>query len=155
MAINGYGSVASKNDEYAQMFSAQNNSKSNTSLSLDDFLVLLSAQLSNQDMLNPMSDAEFIGQLAQFSSLEAMQQLTQQNYASYSASLLGKEVTVARALTDSTMQTVQGTITGVAMYYDEPVVFIDGGSTPFSLSEIMVVGEMPEKTEPEDPGDDD
>lgn len=39
------------------------------------FLHLLTTQLANQDPLNPMDDREFIAQLAQFSSLEQMNNL--------------------------------------------------------------------------------
>lgn len=49
--------------------------KKNTDLDKDAFLRLLTTQLANQDPLNPMEDKEFIAQLAQFSSLEQMQNL--------------------------------------------------------------------------------
>ncbi len=39
------------------------------------FLRLLTTQLANQDPLNPIEDREFIAQLAQFGSLEQMQNL--------------------------------------------------------------------------------
>lgn len=49
--------------------------KRNNDLDKDAFLRLLTTQLANQDPLNPMEDREFIAQLAQFSSLEQMQNL--------------------------------------------------------------------------------
>ncbi|MDD4583777.1 MAG: flagellar hook capping FlgD N-terminal domain-containing protein, partial [Eubacteriales bacterium] len=37
------------------------------SLSMDDFLALMVAQLSNQDMYNTVDDTQFVTQMAQFS----------------------------------------------------------------------------------------
>jgi flagellar basal-body rod modification protein FlgD len=69
-------------------------------LGKDDFLKLLVGQLKNQDPLNPTSDTDFIGQMAQFSQLEQttnMAQVNEQAAAQQSGSravaLLGKTVT--------------------------------------------------------------
>src|SRR5438105_7801518 len=47
------------------------------SLGKDDFLKLLIAQMRNQDPMKPMDDSQTIAQMAQFSALEATQQLQQ------------------------------------------------------------------------------
>lgn len=71
-------------------------------LDKDDFLKLLITQLKHQDPLNPMEDKEYIAQMAQFSSLEqministAMDRLltvTQQNMLLAYSQLIGKEI---------------------------------------------------------------
>jgi len=50
---------------------------SGRSLGQDAFLSLLVTQLQHQDPTQPQDDAQFIAQLAQFSSLEQMQQMNQ------------------------------------------------------------------------------
>jgi len=47
------------------------------SLGRDAFLSLLVTQLQNQNPLEPQADGEFIAQLAQFSSLENLEQISQ------------------------------------------------------------------------------
>jgi|SRR5690625_927766 len=45
-------------------------------LGKDEFLRILMTQLQNQDPTSPMDDREFISQMAQFSSLEQMMNMT-------------------------------------------------------------------------------
>ena len=69
------------------------NTNSN-SLGKTEFLNILVAQLANQDPLDPVSDTEFISQLAQFSALEQMQSLNTAFAASQARSLIGKYVLI-------------------------------------------------------------
>lgn len=46
-------------------------------LDKDAFMKILMTQLQNQDPLSPMEDREFIAQMASFSTLEQMMQMTQ------------------------------------------------------------------------------
>jgi len=59
--------------------SAGNTSTSSSKAVLDneDFLNLLVAQLQAQDPLNPMDSTDFTAQLAQFSSLEQLQNMNE------------------------------------------------------------------------------
>ena len=78
-------------------------------LNQDDFLKLLTTQLSNQDPLKPMDDTQFIAQMAQFSALQQATTLTKDFEAFSSAqqitsaqNLLGRTVTLSTDGTDAT-----------------------------------------------------
>ncbi len=69
MPVNGIAGAANTDPSAATGAVRQNELDKNA------FLKLLIAELSNQDPLNPMEDREFIAQMAQFSSLEQMQNM--------------------------------------------------------------------------------
>lgn len=69
-------------------------SDSSSYLDFEGYLKLLTSQMSNQDFNNAMSDSEFIQQMASYSMMEAISQLTKQNAVTYASSLIGKAVTV-------------------------------------------------------------
>ncbi len=76
----------------------------NQELGKDEFLKLLVTQLQNQDPMEPMSNTEFVAQLAQFSNVEQLvavneginmlgvQQMSMSN--AQAASLIGREVQI-------------------------------------------------------------
>jgi len=116
-----------------------------TSLSMTDFFELLCAELQNQSMVDPVSNSEFIGQMAQFSTLTKIEELTAANQMSYAVSLLGKSVTVSS--TDETTgdtQTATGTVDNVAFSDNVAYIEIDGG---YYLASDVIEVESSDTTE--------
>jgi len=109
-------------------------------LGQQDFLKLLTAQLTSQDPMNPQKDTDFIAQMAQFSSLEqgkAMQQdiatLRSQNRVLQADALLGQTVEVqADAKTTAT-----GVVTAVRIDEGVPKITVNGKS--YDIDQIRAV----------------
>ena len=101
------------------------------SLSKEDFLKILVTQLTHQDPTQPMEDREFIAQMAQFSSLEQMQNLNKEFSRvadlialSQATTLIGKTVDVAVSEgKDSAGREILSLVTG-------RVAEVTGGSSP-------------------------
>lgn len=83
---------------------------SKSELGKDQFLTILVAQLKNQDPMSPMENTEFIGQMAQFSSLEQLINIGKKidsvgssvdNSLGASSQLIGKKITWPEEKTDS------------------------------------------------------
>ncbi len=130
-------SIDSINNYTAFSTGSTNRSKDNSKLSMDDFLQLLVAQLKNQDMYNTMDNAEYMGQMAQFSMLQALTDLSELSMTSYGVSLIGKEVTIAKVGDDGTVSSFKGLVESVNFYNGGTQVVVDGKS--YALSSVMSV----------------
>jgi flagellar basal-body rod modification protein FlgD len=64
------------------------------SLGQDDFLKILVAQMSNQDPMEPTGNAEFLAQMAQFTMLEQIKEMSLSFSTSQAYSMVGKYVYV-------------------------------------------------------------
>ena len=94
-------------------------------------------QLQNQDPLNPQDDTQFISQLAQFSALEQMTNMssTMSNTSAYS--LVGKEVIVQTTDSAGTYKEVRGTVDCVEMKNGKAMLVVDGNS--YDLDDLVQV----------------
>jgi flagellar basal-body rod modification protein FlgD len=93
-------------------------------IGMNDFFTLMAAQLQYQDPMNPTDDSQFMGQMAQFSSLEQLTSISSSLNFSLASSVVGKNVEFSH-LNYQTGQTDTGT--GVVSSVDV------SGSTPTCL----------------------
>jgi flagellar basal-body rod modification protein FlgD len=109
-------------------------------LTQNDFLKLLVAQMSAQDPLNPQSNTDFAAQMAQFSALQASQ-ATQTDVSSLQASqtvvqangLIGRQVTLLAQ--DGTLPS--GPVSGVQMVSGTPKLVVKGAL--YDLSQVLSI----------------
>ncbi|HPN32507.1 MAG TPA: flagellar hook capping FlgD N-terminal domain-containing protein [bacterium] len=125
--------------------SASEETGSSSTLGKDQFLQLLATQLKYQDPLNPMSNDQFIAQMAQFSSLEQIQNLntTMESYAKTSGNmsvmnLLGTQVEAKVSTTTggvTSVEEISGVVYKIDLSGSEPKLYTLEGKS-FKLSEI-------------------
>jgi flagellar basal-body rod modification protein FlgD len=111
-------------------------------LGKDAFLKLLTTQLQNQDPMSPMDDMSFIGQMAQFSSLEqttnmakSLESFGVSQQIAQSIGLIGRNVEAV----DDEGNPVSGTVSAVTIVDGATIVDVEG--TMVSGSSVTKVGE--------------
>lgn len=115
-------------------------------LGKDQFLQLLITQLRYQDPISPVDDKEFIAQMAQFSSLEQMQNLNtnmsemmlaQQKLTSLgqATQMIGKSV----ELFTHEGESIFGEVSGVQFKNGWPEIIVDGKL--YDFGEIVAIRE--------------
>lgn len=116
--------------------------KTGGDLGKDDFLNLLVTQLRYQDPLEPVDDKEFIAQMAQFSSLEQMQNMNGTLTNSKAFSMVGKYVT-ATTTDENTLEvsTVEGQVSTVKMNNGKVTLVVDNKDVDIdSVTEVADMG---------------
>ncbi len=117
-------------------------------LNLNDLLQVLLTELTNQDPLKPVDNTEFMAQIAQFTTLDAtqqmntnIQQLVGLQAITQSAGLIGRTVTA----TNSDGSSVNGTVTALTLSNGVPTLTLtsqDGSATVtpnISLGSVQTV----------------
>ena len=109
------------------------------SLGKDDFLKLLITQLQYQDPTSPVDDKQFISQMASFSSLEQMTNMSQ-NFQKLSGLLASSNAT---QMLGKTVQIDDGAskVTGVVdkvVRGDSPLIGVDGKLYDFAQVETVI-----------------
>ena len=110
-------------------------------LGQNDFLKLLTVQLSKQDPMKPMEDTAFIAQMAQFSTLQQTQAMST-NIAKMSATsdLASASAMIGRSVTFSTDKeggTATGTVTGLDS--SDGTMKLMVGDTSYPISSVVRV----------------
>ena len=123
--------VSNTNSGVQTSTAATGEQRSTGEMGKDQFLKLLVTQLKYQDPLKPMEDKEFISQMAQFSSLEQMQNLNA-NFSSMKAfSLMGKSISANYKDAQTGVQTnVIGVVEKVRMEKGNSYVTVGGHDIP-------------------------
>ena len=118
--------------------------KPSSELGKDDFLLLLTEQLKNQDPMNPMDNMDFISQMSSFSSLEQMLNMNEtlekfvNNFSGdrklEAMRFLGTTVT---AKADNIEEPITGIVEMVGFNGDEPYLKI--GQYAFAIEDVQLV----------------
>lgn len=140
-------SVSSVNNTYsaAANTNSTSSSSSGNTLSMDDFFKLLTAELQNQDAMDPVSNSEFISQMAQFSVLTQMKEMNNSVQLTYAASLVGKTVDVQSADSSGNKTSASGVVD--AINFENGVAYLQIGSKSYSISSVVSVKNSQEATE--------
>lgn len=111
---------------------------SNNELGKDAFLQLLVTQMKYQDPLNPNTDTEYIAQLATFSQLEQMQNLSTISTNSQAFGLVGKDVIVKTENTTGNTVYISGRVDFVNMSGGKAQMSINGSLYPVDQLDSVI-----------------
>ncbi len=113
----------------------QNKRTPTAELGKNDFLKLMVGQLQNQDPLAPTDNSQQMAQLAQYSSLEQMQNMSKTLEVDQAYSMIGREVTYNDKTTGAL---ATGTVEKVALENGKATLTVNGtaGIEPGAVTEV-------------------
>lgn len=139
--IGGSNKTSDTTDKTSGANKAYNNAvfenEADTSIKFDDFFDLMLQQLTNQDFMNPVDDTEYLSQLAEISSMQAMQEIANYEKANNAMSYLGKAVVATTYNVGATATNDTGTVTQVMLKDGEYQLMVNGKN--YKLSEIKTI----------------
>lgn len=112
----------------------------NNELGKDAFLQLLTTQMKYQDPLNPNTDTEYIAQLATFSQLEQMQNISTISTNSQAFGLVGKDVIVKTEASTGDIKYISGRVDFVSMSGGKAQMSINGQLYPIDKLDSVIDG---------------
>lgn len=121
-------------------------------MSMQDFLMLMVTEMQNQSIDSTADTSEMLNQMVMMQMVSALTNMTDASIMGYSASLVGKTVTVAEYDGKGGIKEIVGEVTGTGTMNGEQVIFVN--DKYYSLKDILAVGRLPEKPQkPEKPGE--
>ncbi len=131
------GSVSQTNSTISSSLSSTkgNDSKSKTTLDVDDFLQLLVAEMQNQDPLEPTDNSQYMAQMATFSQVEATAEMNESVEKQSASNLVGKTVIMTTKLNNS------GYIAGKVDYWEkiDGTVYLGIGGKLYDIADLDTV----------------
>ena len=115
---------------------AQDKRAPDNQLGKDDFLKLMIGQLQNQDPMAPTDNSQQMAQLAQYSSLEQMTNVSKTLEIDQAYSMIGRNVTYTDTKTGAV---AVGTVQKVVLESGKATLTIDGtdGIEPGAVTEVQ------------------
>ena len=152
MAVNGaYGAysqygqynrnnqIETFNAEAAQAYRRSlSQASSQDNMTMQDFLMLVVAQMQNQDINNTMDNAQFMAQMAQIASMQAMQELTSAFMSSMSLNYLGRFVRAVATTDDGRVAREAGYVERIAFNGGQAQVLVN--NVWFAVGDVFEVG---------------
>lgn len=142
MTVNSTTSAGAANAQSA----AETGRVPKQNLGQDDFLKLITVQLTKQDPMKPVDDTSFMAQMAQFTALEQASGMARDMAAMRADSSL--QSATAMLGREATLNTPDGPVTGIVSAVDtsDGTARINIGGTLYTLDKVVRVAPAPVAT---------